>query len=39
MKISIIIPVYNGADSISDVVASVVKEFEKSEYEIVMVND
>ena len=39
MKISIVIPVYNGANTIREVVASVVNEFENSDYEIVMIND
>ena len=39
MKISIVIPVYNGADTITDVIASIVKEFENSNYEIILVND
>jgi glycosyltransferase involved in cell wall biosynthesis len=39
MKISVVIPVYNGANTVTDVVASVVKEFGPSDYEIVLVND
>jgi len=39
MKISIVIPVYNGENSIANVVDTVVREFEHMSYEIVLVND
>ncbi len=39
MKISVVIPVYKGANTIAEVVASVVEEFEYTDYEIVLVND
>ncbi|MEI8203011.1 MAG: glycosyltransferase family 2 protein [Bacteroidota bacterium] len=39
MKISVVIPVYNGAETITEVVNSVVNEFIHTDYEIILVND
>lgn len=39
MKISICIPVYNGEKTIEDLVNVLIKEFEKDDLEIVLVND
>ncbi len=39
MKISVVIPVYNAAATVLEVVKAVVKEFEDSNYEIVLIND
>lgn len=39
MKLSICIPVYNGADTVSELVSELQKVFAKTDFEIVMAND
>ena len=39
MKLSICIPVYNGADTVAELVSELQKVFAKTNFEIVMAND